>query len=114
MKILGISAYYHDSGIAFIEEGEIIFAEWEERFTREKHDSRFPITATRSCLDYVKILEGTPLSINDLAAVVFYDKPFLKFERLLETYRAFAPKGLTQFLSAIPVTRMFYENRDGL
>lgn len=97
MKILGISAFYHDSAAALIRDGNIIAAAHEERFTRKKHDSSFPHNAVKFCLDYGGV------SINDLSAVVFYDKPLLKFERLLETYYAFAPKGLKQFLSSIPV-----------
>ncbi len=95
--ILGVSAFYHDSAAALIRDGEIIAAAQEERFTRKKHDPSFPANAIRFCLNYGGI------SINELSAIVFYDKPLLKFERLLETYYAFAPKGLRQFLSAIPV-----------
>jgi carbamoyltransferase len=97
MYILGISAYYHDSAAALIKDGEIVAAAQEERFTRRKHDPSFPVNALRYCLDY----EG--ISLGDLEAVVFYDKPFLKFERLLETYYAFAPRGIASFLQAIPV-----------
>lgn len=95
--ILGISAYYHDSAAAILVDGEIVAAAQEERFSRKKHDSSFPIHACRYVLDEVGI------NYKDLAAVSFYDKPFLKFERLLETYHAFAPTGLVSFLSAIPV-----------
>ena len=95
--ILGISAYYHDSAAALIADGEIIAAAHEERFTRKKHDSSFPINAAKYVLDEAGI------NYNDLSAISFYDKPYIKFERLLETYHAFAPKGLTSFLSAIPV-----------
>src|SRR3990172_9035393 len=95
--ILGVSAFYHDSAAALIRDGEIIAAAQEERFTRKKHDPSFPANAIRFCLNYGGI------SINELSAIVFYDKPLLKFERLLETYYAFAPKGLRQFLSSIPV-----------
>lgn len=97
IKILGISAFYHDSAAALIKDGNIVAAAHEERFTRKKHDPSFPQNAVQFCLDYGGV------SINDLSAVVFYDKPLLKFERLLETYYAFAPKGLKQFLSSIPV-----------
>jgi len=97
IKILGISAFYHDSAAALIKDGNIVAAAHEERFTRKKHDPSFPHNAVKFCLDYDDI------SINDLSAVVFYDKPLLKFERLLETYYVFAPKGLKQFLSSIPV-----------
>lgn len=96
-KILGISAFYHDSAAVLVIDGEIIFAVQEERLTRKKHDSTFPINAIKQCLTYQRI------SLNDIDAIVFYEKPLLKFERLLETYYAFAPKGLKQFLIAIPV-----------
>lgn len=97
MKILGISAFYHDSAAAIIEDGQIIAAAQEERFTRKKHDPGFPSHAVRFCLDYA----GT--KIESLDAIAFYDKPLLKFERLLETYYAFVPKGLSSFITAIPV-----------
>lgn len=96
-KILGISAFYHDSAAALIIDGKIIAAAQEERFTREKHTADFPVNAIKYCLD-----EGG-CSIRELDAIVFYDKPLLKFERLLETYYAFAPRGLRSFLKAIPV-----------
>lgn len=95
--ILGISAFYHDSAAAIIVDGEILAAAQEERFTREKHTPKFPINSIKFCLDY------SGYSIDELDAVVFYDKPFLKFERLLETYYAFAPKGISQFLISVPV-----------
>ncbi len=97
LKILGISAFYHDSAAAIIENGEIIAAAQEERFTRKKHDPGFPTNAVKHCLQYAGA------SLNDLDAIVFYDKPLLKMERLLETYYAFSPKGLRSFLTAIPV-----------
>ena len=97
MRILGISAFYHDSAAALIEDQQILAAAQEERFTRRKHDPSFPSHAVRYCLDEAGV------AIDELDAVVFYDKPFLKFERLLETYYAFAPRGLKSFLSAIPV-----------
>ena len=97
MKILGISAFYHDSAAALIDNGEIVAAAQEERFTRKKHDPNFPSNAVKYCLEY----GGT--TINELDAIVFYDKPLLKFERLLETYYTFAPKGLRSFITAIPV-----------
>lgn len=97
MYILGISAFYHDSAAALIKDGEIIAAAQEERFTRKKHDPSFPVNAVKFCLEY----EG--ITIDDLEAIVFYDKPLLKFERLLETYYFTTPKSLVQFLSAIPV-----------
>jgi len=96
-KILGISAYYHDSAAALAVDGNIVAAAQEERFTREKHTPDFPENAVRYCLD------EAGLTIDELDAVVFYDKPLLKFERLLQTYYAFAPKGLLSFLKAIPV-----------
>jgi carbamoyltransferase len=95
--ILGISAYYHDSAAALLIDGEIVAAAQEERFTRIKHDSSFPINACQY------VLEEAGIDFNDLTAVAFYDKPFLKFERLLETYHAFAPSGFVSFLSAMPV-----------
>jgi len=97
MKILGISAYYHDSAAAIINNGEVIAAAQEERFTRKKHDFSFPSNAIEFCLDY------SGFSLSKLDAIVFYDKPLLKFERLLETYYGFAPKGLISFITAIPV-----------
>lgn len=97
MKILGFSAYYHDSAACLVVDGEIVAAAQEERFTRKKHDATFPVFAIKYCLDEAKI---TPA---DLDYVVFYDKPFLKFERLFETYLAFAPKGFRSFASSLPV-----------
>jgi carbamoyltransferase len=95
--ILGISAYYHDSAAAILVDGEILAAAQEERFTRKKYDESFPIHACRY------VLEESGIGYQDLQAVAFYDKPFLKFERLLETYHAFAPGGFQSFLSAMPV-----------
>ena len=95
--ILGISAFYHDSAAALLVDGQVIAAAQEERFTRKKYDASFPIHACRY------VLEEGGIKYGDLAAVSFYDKPFLKFERLLETYHAFAPTGLVSFLSAMPV-----------
>src|SRR6266481_7036974 len=97
IAILGISAFYHDSAAALLVDGKIVAAAQEERFTRKKHDSSFPIHACRY------VLEEAGIDYKDLAAVAFYDKPFLKFERLLETYHAFAPSGLTSFVASIPV-----------
>jgi carbamoyltransferase len=97
MRILGISAYYHDSAAALVVDGKVVAAAQEERFTRKKHDSRFPHNAIRSCLELGGI---TPERIDHVA---FYDKPFLKFERLLETYLAFAPRGFESFRTALPV-----------
>ncbi len=112
-KILGISAFYHDSAAALTIGGKIIAAAQEERFTRDKHTPDFPTNAIKYCL------EEAGLSIDELDAIVFYDKPLLKFERLLETYYAFAPKGLVSFLRAIPVwlnEKMFLKKliHDGL
>ncbi len=97
MYILGISAYYHDAAATLLRDGEIVAAAQEERFTRKKHDAGFPVNAIRYCLEE----EGIELSA--LGQVVFYDKPLLKFERLLETYYHFAPRGLISFVTAIPV-----------
>ncbi|MBO9202356.1 MULTISPECIES: carbamoyltransferase family protein [Niastella] len=95
--ILGISAFYHDSAAAIIEDGNIIAAAQEERFTRKKHDAAFPSNAVKFCLEYAG------RSLHEIDAIVFYDKPLLKFERLLETYYAFAPKGWKSFMMAMPV-----------
>ena len=96
-RILGISAFYHDSAAALTVDGKIIAAAQEERFTGKKHTPDFPIHAIQYCLT------EAGLTIDDLDAVVFYDKPFLKFERLLETYYAFAPRGAASFVRAMPV-----------
>ena len=95
--ILGISAYYHDSAACLVRDGEIIAAAQGERFTRKKHDAGFPLEAVRYCLR-----EGG-IGVKDLRYVAFYDKPLLKFERLLETYLAYAPRGIGSFLKAMPV-----------
>ncbi|MBU4356774.1 MAG: hypothetical protein KJ822_15760, partial [Proteobacteria bacterium] len=95
--ILGLSAFYHDSAAALLVDGQIVAAAQEERFTRKKHDPAFPANA----LAYVMAESG--LRLSDLAAVAFYDKPYLKFERLLETYHGFAPRGLRSFIAAMPV-----------
>jgi carbamoyltransferase len=97
VHILGVSAFYHDSAAALLADGRIVAAAQEERFTRKKHDARFP----RHAIDYC--LEAGGLSMRDVDYVAFYDKPFLKFERLLETYLAFAPRGFRSFSMAIPV-----------
>jgi carbamoyltransferase len=97
MYILGISAFYHDSAAALLRDGEIVAAAHEERFTRKKHDQAFPTNAVTFCMEYGGV------GVTDMDAVVFYDKPLLKFERLLETYYVYAPKGLKSFLSAIPI-----------
>ena len=97
MRILGISAFYHDSAAALVEDGRLIAASQEERFTRKKHDASFPRHAVRYCLD------AAGCKLREVDHIVFYDKPFLKFERLLETYIAFAPKGFRSFQMAIPL-----------
>ena len=97
MRILGISAFYHDSAAALIDDGHIISAAQEERFSRKKQDSDFPGHALAYCLAEAKC------QLDDVDFVAFYDKPFLKFERLLETYLAFAPKGFSSFAMAVPV-----------
>ena len=112
-NILGISAFYHDSAAAIIVDGIIAAAAQEERFTRKKHTPDFPINAIKYCL------EETGLCIDQLDAIVFYDKPLLKFERLLETYYAYAPRGLSQFILSIPIwikEKLFLERQlmDGL
>jgi carbamoyltransferase len=95
--ILGISAYYHDSAVCLLRDGVILAAAQEERFSRKKHDPRFPKHSIKYCLNYAGI------EITDLTCVVFYDKPLLKFERLLETYLSYTPRGLKSFLAAIPI-----------
>jgi carbamoyltransferase len=97
MRILGISAFYHDSAAALVEDGRIVAAAQEERFTRKKHDPSFPMHAISYCL------EATGARLSDIDHVAFYDKPFLKFERLLETYIALAPAGFRSFQMAIPL-----------
>lgn len=97
MVVVGLSAYYHDSAAALVRDGEIIACAQEERFTRRKHDAAFPINAVRYCL------EEAGIAAAEIDKVAFYDKPFLKFERLLETYLAFAPRGFRSFRMAIPV-----------
>jgi len=97
LNILGISAYYHDSAAALVRDGKIIAAAQEERFSRKKHDARFPEGAISSCLSQGGI------SLSDVDEVIFYDKPLIKFERLLETYLTYAPKGFRSFVAAMPV-----------
>jgi carbamoyltransferase len=97
MRVLGLSAFYHDSAAALVEDGNIVAAAQEERFTRKKHDSAFPTKAVDFCLDRAGI------KMADVDYVAFYDKPFLKFERLLETYLAFAPRGFQSFRMAMPL-----------
>ena len=106
-RILGISAFYHDSAAALIHNGDIIAAAQEERFSRKKHDDRFPLNAVKYCLSEAGI------TLNDVEAVVFYDKPLVKFERLLETYLSYAPNGFRSFLAAMPVwlkEKLFLKN----
>ncbi len=95
--ILGISAFYHDSAACLLKDGEIVAAAQEERFTRRKHDADFPIHAIRYCLD------SQGISVEDLNGIAFYDKPFIKFERILETYLTYAPRGVVSFITAIPL-----------
>jgi carbamoyltransferase len=97
MNILGISAFYHDSAACLVQDGKIVAAAQQERFSRVKHDHRFPHDAVTYCL------KATGLTANDLDYLVFYDKPFIKFERLLETYISFAPRGWASFLMAMPL-----------
>jgi len=97
MNILGISAFYHDSAACLIRDGELIAAAQEERFTRKRHDANFPKYAIEYCL------QEAGIKVSDLDYVGFYDKPFIKFERILETYLSIAPSGMKQFLSAIPI-----------
>jgi carbamoyltransferase len=96
-NILGISAYYHDSAAAILSDGIVIAAAQEERFSRKKHDAGFPEAAIRYCLDEAGV------SVNELESIVFYDKPLVKFERLLETYMSYAPRGIRSFVAAMPV-----------
>ena len=97
MNILGLSAFYHDSAACLVRDGEIIAAAQEERFTRKKHDASFPEQAVRYCL------RESGLNVNELDYVTFYEKPFLKFDRILHTYLTYAPVGLRSFLMAIPL-----------
>ena len=96
-SILGISAFYHDSAAALIQDGKIIAAAQEERFSRIKHDPRYP----KNAINYV--LEEGKVELNNIDYIVFFEKPFLKFERLLETYLAFAPRGFKSFSLAMPL-----------
>jgi carbamoyltransferase len=97
MNILGFSAYYHDAAACMLVDGELVAAAQEERFTRKKHDADFPLHAIRYCLKEAK------LNVQDIDYIVFYDKPFLKFERIFETYLAFAPRGFKSFAMSLPV-----------
>ena len=96
-NILGLSAYYHDSAAALVVDGRIVAAAQEERFTRKKHDADFPAMAVAYCL------KEAGISLEDVDYVVFYDKPLIKFERLLETYLAYAPSGFRSFLASMPI-----------
>jgi carbamoyltransferase len=96
-NILGISAYYHDSAAALLQDGDLVAAAQQERFSRKKHDARFPDEAIRYCL------EAENLQLDDIDRIVFYDKPLIKFERLLETYMSYAPNGFRSFVAAMPV-----------
>ena len=96
-KILGISAFYHDSAACILKDGKILAAAQEERFTRKKHDQNYPYNA----IDFV--LKFANLKLSEIDQIVFFEKPFLKFERLLETYVAFAPKGFISFARAMPL-----------
>lgn len=97
MRILGFSAYYHDAAACILVDGELVAAAQEERFTRKKHDAEFPLNAIRYCL------KEANLQVQDIDFIVFYDKPFLKFERIFETYLAFAPRGFKSFATSLPV-----------
>ncbi len=106
-KILGISAFYHDSAAAIIIDGKIIAAAQEERFSRKKHDSSFPNNAINFVLNF------SNLKLAEIDHIVFFEKPFLKFERILETYVAMAPKGFMQFSKAMPIwlrEKLFQKN----
>ncbi|HHZ83776.1 MAG TPA: carbamoyltransferase, partial [Nitrospirales bacterium] len=107
IRILGVSAYYHDSAACLVEDGLIVAAAQEERFTRKKHTAGFPVEAIAYCLR-----EGG-ITLQHVAHVVFYEKPFVKFERLLETYLSFAPRGITSFWEAMPIwlkEKLFLKN----
>src|SRR3990167_10973405 len=97
MNILGISAYYHDSAACLLIDGEIKAAAQEERFTRKKHDARFPKHAIEYCLEEAKI------SLKEIDYITFYDNPIIKFDRIIKSYLAYAPRGLKSFLTAMPI-----------
>ncbi len=103
-KILGISCYYHDSSVTLIDDGKIVLALQEERFSRVKHDSSFP----NKSLKY--IINELNLKISNIDYIVFHEKPFLKFERLLETYLKNSPKGLKSFLKSMPFFQFYFLN----
>ena len=96
-NILGISGYYHDSAAALLGGGKVVAAAQEERFTRKKHDACFPAQAISYCI------EEAGLKLTDLESIVFYEKPLVKFERLLETYLSYAPRGIGSFIASMPV-----------
>ena len=100
MRILGISAFYHDSAAALIDDGRIVAAAQEERFTRRKHDSNYPSHAVEYCMS------AAGIGLADVDHVAFYDKPFLKFERILETYLSYSPKGIKSFIKAMQLLRL--------
>ena len=107
MRILGISAFYHDSAAALVEDGQVVAAAQEERFSRKKFDEGFPRRSIEYCLKHAAV------RLREVDQVIFYDKPFLKFERLLETYLAFAPRGFTSYAKAMPVwlkEKLFQKN----
>src|SRR5262245_40558220 len=97
MRVLGLSAFYHDSAAALIEDGRVVAAAQEERFTRKRHDAGFPVEALRYCL------AAGQVDLDDVDGVVFFEKPLVKFERLLETYLARAPLGFSSFRMAMPL-----------
>ena len=97
-NILGISAYYHDSAAALLQDGELVAAAQQERFTRKKHDPGFPTDAIQYCLD------AADLQLTNVDCIVFYEKPLIKFERLLETYLSYAPQGFRSFIAAMPTS----------
>src|SRR5215813_196575 len=97
MRVLGLSAFYHDSAAALIDDGRLVAAAQEERFTRKKFDAGYPRRAIEYCLSEAGI------ALKDVDLVVFYDKPFIKFERLLETYLTFSPRGFASFRMALPL-----------
>ena len=106
-SVLGISAFYHDSAAALLVDGKIVAAAQEERFTRKKHDPSYPFNSIKY------VLQEANLRLSEVDKIVFYEKPFLKFERLLETYLAFAPKGFISFLMAMPIwlrEKLFQKN----
>ena len=107
ISILGISAFYHDSAASILVDGKIVAAAQEERFTRKKHDPNYPHNAIEFVLKYAN------LKLSEVDQIVFFEKPFLKFERLLETYVAFAPKGFVSFAKAMPLwikEKLFQKN----